>query len=137
MVIWSSVGVLLFSMLVMCYQLRVVVMNPVFRPHIINTQARLAVFSIVRLSTTFLSVIGIWYSCGWVAALLTYLEQIIRSIARKHFAMAAIEALTNDLVRWQDDGTIPDLPADTVAERVNIARLAAAETVQGWLKGDS
>ncbi len=102
MIIWSSVGVLLFSMLIMCYQLRVVVMNPALRPQIVNTQARLAVFGVVRLSTTFLGVIGIWYSYGWIAGLMTYVgTEVTRSIARRHCAMAAIKALTNDLVRCQ------------------------------------
>jgi hypothetical protein len=135
MLLWP-VSVLVFSVFIMWYQLRCVVINPVLRPLIINTPGRMALFSIARLCTMLLGVTGVWYSRGWLAGIISYVAtEVIRATLRRHYTVASIRSLTNDLVRWQDDGTIPVSPEFSATERLNAAREAAAETVEGWMSG--
>jgi hypothetical protein len=132
-----SLSILFVSILVMWYQMRAVVMNPALRPAVINTSGRMALFGITRLLTTALGVIGVGYSTGWLVAVLTYIAtDVVRAVLRKRYTEASIRALTNDLVRWQQDEDMAGTVHLDPIEYLNIAREAATETVQRWERNE-
>lgn len=113
-------------------------MNQVLRPLIINTPSKMFLFTLFRLLTTGLAVLGVYYVCGLVAAVGTYLIRFVcKRMIYRHCFKRAVAEQTALLLKWQKEDADNSGTEFDSGEMYPICFNAAVEAVNANIQAKS
>ena len=112
-------------------------MNQVLRPLIINTPSQMFLFTLFRLLTTGLAVLGVYYVYGLIAAVGTYLIRFVcKHMIYRHCFKRAVSEQTALLLKWQKEDADNSGTKFDSGEMYPICFNAAVETVNANIRGE-